>query len=104
MGLELPFFFHFVKIEHFKIHLYFQYFIKEKTFKTKKKKRYELEVFFPKKLTFLSRKYNHMEYCCYFSQQDSVQTLSWNKFMISCLVQSSALSQDIQILAWLSQL
>lgn len=53
MGLELPiFFFYFIKIEHFKMHLYFQYFIKEKTFKTKKKKRYELEVFFPKQLTF----------------------------------------------------
>ena len=64
------------------MHIYFQYFIKEKTFKTKKKERYELEVFFPRKITFLSWKYNYMEFCSYFSQQDSLQTLSWTKFMI----------------------
>lgn len=37
------------------MYIYFQYFIKEKTFKTKKKEKYELEVFFSKKdnLSFL---------------------------------------------------
>lgn len=41
-------------------YLYYQYFIKEKTFKTKRKERHELEVFFPRKISFLSWKDNHM--------------------------------------------